>query len=80
MSETAKTVMIKSIHYVTLVGLFILIIPAGLNPVFFYVGMILFGINTGVNVIDSSLSRKKIFATLAISFAVILFGLFKLLY
>ena len=34
LSETAKTVMIKSIHYVTLVGLFILIIPAGLNPVF----------------------------------------------
>ncbi|KML19921.1 hypothetical protein VK97_01330 [Bacillus sp. LK10] len=76
MSETAKTVMIKSIHYMTLVGLFILIIPAGLNPVFFYVGMILFGINTGVNVIDSSLSRKKIFAMLAISFAVILFGLY----
>ncbi|WWL80671.1 hypothetical protein V6B65_06265 [Bacillus altitudinis] len=59
MSETAKTVMIKSIHYLTLVGLFILIIPAGLNPVFFYVGMILFGINTGVNVIDSSMSRKR---------------------
>ncbi|MEH7298447.1 hypothetical protein [Bacillus altitudinis] len=59
MSETAKTVMIKSIHYVTLVGLFILIIPAGLNPVFFYVGMILFGINTGVNIIGSSLSKKR---------------------
>ncbi|AOZ88989.1 hypothetical protein BK049_10040 [Bacillus xiamenensis] len=80
MSEQAKTVTIKSIHYVTLIGLFILIIPAGLNSVFFYVGMILFGINMGVNVIDSSLSKKKIFATLAISFALILFGLFKLLY
>ena len=80
MSETAKTVMIKSIHYVTLVGLFILIIPAGLNPVFFYVGMILFGINTGVNVIDRSLSKEKIVSTLIICFALILFGVFKLLY
>ncbi|MGD6976916.1 hypothetical protein [Bacillus altitudinis] len=61
MSETVKTVMIKSIHYVTLVGLLILIIPAGLNPVFFYVGMILFGINTGVYVIDHSLSKKRSF-------------------
>ncbi|MGM0815614.1 MULTISPECIES: hypothetical protein [Bacillus] len=80
MSETAKTVMMKSVHYVTLIGLFILMIPAGINPVFFYIGIILFGINTGVNVIGSSLSKKNISTTLTICFALISFGFFKLFF
>lgn len=78
--ETLKRVMIKSIHYITLIGLFILIIPAGINPVFFYIGIILFGINIGVNAIDSSLSKAKLFVALTICFALILFGLVKLFF
>ncbi|GLF89187.1 hypothetical protein Saga11_04460 [Bacillus safensis] len=80
MSEKAKTFMLKSIHYVTLVGLFILIIPAGINPVFFYIGLILFGIHLFVNVIDSSLSKVKISIALIISFTLILLGLFKIFF
>ncbi|MCM2989435.1 hypothetical protein M3580_09335 [Bacillus safensis] len=71
MSETAKTFMLKSIHYVTLVGLFILIIPAGINPVIFYIGIILFGLYFFVNVIDSSLRKVKISIALTISFEII---------
>ncbi|OMI28848.1 hypothetical protein BTA31_06805 [Bacillus haynesii] len=40
--------LVKVFHYLTLAGIFLLIIPSGLNPVYLYVGFILFGLNIGV--------------------------------
>ncbi len=38
----------KAFHYITLAGIFLLIIPSGFNPVYLNVGFILFGLNIGV--------------------------------
>lgn len=81
-SKTNRTLAVKIVHYVTLISLFLLIIPAGLNPVYFNIGFILFGINIAANAIDrrSSLTKASFSFTLTLCFALVLFGVFRLLF
>jgi len=77
-----RTLFAKIVHYVTLISLFLLIIPAGLNPVYFNIGFMLFGINIAVNAIDRrhTVTRGNLLFTLMLCVALVLFGVFRLIF
>lgn len=51
--------LVKAFHYITLAGIFLLIIPSGFNPVYLNVGFILFGLNIGVRSFFVLLKENK---------------------
>ncbi|MED1741320.1 hypothetical protein P4U97_17715 [Bacillus swezeyi] len=79
-SKVKEPAIVKVIHYVTLIGIILLIIPAGLNPMYFNIGFVLFGINLAVRstVLLKSNKKGEFTFTLIACLFLIGFGLFRL--